>query len=94
MKGLIELAFRRSRVVTMIFFLTLVAGVYAYVSIPKESAPDVPIPIIYVSVVYPGISPEDAERLLVSPLEQELQSIEGIDEMRAVAAQGYASMTL
>ncbi|QLF71833.1 efflux RND transporter permease subunit (plasmid) [Peteryoungia desertarenae] len=94
MKGLIDLAFRRSRVVTMIFFLTLVAGVYAYVSIPKESAPDVPIPIIYVSVVYPGISPEDSERLLVRPLEQELQSIEGIDEMRAIAAQGYASMTL
>jgi multidrug efflux pump len=94
MKRLIESAFGRNRLVTILFVLILVTGAFAYFRIAKESAPDVPIPIIYVSVVYEGISPEDAERLLVRPLERELQSIEGVDEMRAVAAQGFASVTL
>jgi multidrug efflux pump len=92
--AIIDTAFSRNRVVTLLLLLVLAAGVLAYTRISKESAPDVPIPIIYVSVVYEGISPEDAERLLVRPLERELQSIEGVDEMRAVAAEGYASVTL
>ena len=94
MKRLIESAFGRNRLVTILFVLILITGAFAYSRIAKESAPDVPIPIIYVFVVYEGISPDDAERLLVRPLERELQSIEGVDEMRAVAAQGFASVTL
>ncbi len=69
-------------------------GASAYVSIPKESEPDIPIPMIYVSMTHEGISPEDAERLLARPMEKELQSIEGLKEMRATAGEGYASVTL
>lgn len=94
MNAIIDTAFSRNRVVTILFLLILATGVLAYARIAKESAPDVPIPIIYVSVAYEGISPEDAERLLVRPLERELQSIEGVDEMSAVAAEGFASVTL
>jgi multidrug efflux pump len=36
--------------------------------VPKEAEPDVAIPIMYVSLIYQGISPEDAERLLLRPL--------------------------
>ncbi|WEX10635.1 efflux RND transporter permease subunit [Chelativorans sp. AA-79] len=94
MKSIIDAAFHRNRVVLILFALILLIGTYAYLAIPRESAPDVPIPIIYVSVPHEGISPEDAERLLLRPLETELQSIEGLDEMRSVAAQGYAAITL
>ncbi|WP_274425876.1 efflux RND transporter permease subunit [Chelativorans sp. YIM 93263] len=94
MRSIIDIAFDRNRVVTIILVLILIAGGYAYAVIPKESAPDVPIPIIYVSVAQQGISPEDAERLLLRPLETELQSIEGLNEMSSVAAQGYAAVTL
>src|SRR5690606_8484893 len=71
--AIIDTAFSRNRVVTILLLLVLATGVLAYARIAKESAPDVPIPIIYVSVIYEGISPEDAERLLVRPLERELQ---------------------
>ncbi|MEZ8414332.1 efflux RND transporter permease subunit, partial [Vibrio splendidus] len=60
----------------------------------KESSPDITIPIIYVSVGHQGISPTDAERLLVRPIEQELRSIEGVKEMTATAAEGHASVVL
>ncbi|HET6522212.1 MAG TPA: efflux RND transporter permease subunit [Geminicoccaceae bacterium] len=94
MNALIEAAFARSRTVLSVLLLLLVAGAVVYRDIPKESDPDVQIPIIYVSMSHDGISPEDAERLLVRPMEQELQSIEGVKEMRSVADEGHAAVTL
>jgi multidrug efflux pump len=78
----------------MVFVLLLISGVATYSNIPKESNPDVPIPVIYVSIVHDGISPEDAERMLVKPMERELRSIDGVKEMKATAGEGFASITL
>ncbi len=94
MTSLIEAALSRSRTVLSLLVLLLVAGAYAYVAIPKEADPDVTIPIIYTQVHLDGISPEDAERLLARPLEQELRGIEGVKEMRSISHQGGASVIL
>ncbi len=94
MNAIIDAAFTRTRTVALAFFMIIVMGAVAYVSIPKESEPDIPIPTIYVAMTYEGISPEDSERLLIRPMEKELQSIEGIKEMRAVSSEGYGSVTL
>ena len=91
---IIDAAFDRSRVVMLIFFMILISGAFAYIVIPKESEPDIPIPTFYVSMFHEGISPEDSERLLVRPMEKELQSLEGLKEMRSLAGEGYASVTL
>lgn len=91
---LIQAAFSRPRTVLLTLAVILLAGASAYKNIPKESDPDIDIPTIYVSMSHEGISPEDAERLLVKPMEQELRSIEGIKEMKAIAGQGHASVTL
>jgi multidrug efflux pump len=92
--GIIELAMLRSRTVVLSLLVVLVGGVVAYMTIPKEAEPDIEIPIIYVSIVHEGISPEDAERLLVRPMEQELRSIEGVKEMTANAYEGGANVQL
>jgi multidrug efflux pump len=94
MNRLIDACFTRSRTVLLTLVLVLVGGVQAYRVIPKEADPDVQIPIIYVAMTHEGISPEDAERLLIRPMEQQLRSIEGIKEMRAQAGEGQASVTL
>ena len=94
MTWLIDAALDRSRTVLLILALLLIGGIVSFMTIPRESAPDIPIPTIYVSVTHTGISPEDAERLLVRPLEQELRSIEGLDEIRATAEEGLAWMLL
>ena len=94
MKRLIEMSIAHSRVVVLGLLTILMAGVLAYQAMPKEAEPDVEIPYIYVSVSHEGIAPEDAERLLIRPLEQELRSIEGIKEMTASGYQGGASVTI
>ena len=78
----------------LVLALVLVAGSVAYVTIPKESDPDIAIPIIYVLIPHDGISPEDAERLLVRPMEQELRNVEGLKELRATAREGQATLVL
>jgi len=92
--NVIELTMLRSRTVVLSLLVVLVGGVVAYVTIPKEAEPDIEIPIIYVSIEHDGISPEDSERLLVRPVEQELRSIEGVKEMFANAYEGGANVRL
>ncbi len=94
MKALIEAAFARSRTVLAALLLLVVWGAIVAVEIPKEAEPDVQLPIVYVTVTHEGISAEDSERLVVKPLERELKSLEGLKEMRAVAAEGRASVIL
>jgi len=94
MRGLIFAAIDRSRTTLLtLFFLTL-GGIAAFQAIPREANPDVTIPMIYISMTLEGISPEDAERLLVRPMEQELRSLEGVKEMRGTASEGHASVML
>ena len=87
-------AFNYSRTVLSVLVFILIAGSFAYRDIPKESEPDIDIPIIYVTVNHDGISPEDAERLLIRPLEQELKTIEGVKEMRSSGYEGGANVLL
>ena len=94
MNRVIDAAVSRARPVLLVLTLVLVAGSIAYVTIPKESDPDIAIPIIYVLIPHDGISPEDAERLLVRPMEQELRSVEGLKELRATAREGQATVVL
>ncbi len=94
MHAIIDAAFDRGRTAILILIFVIIAGAVSYINIPKESDPDVAIPIIYVSMSHEGISPNDAERLLVRPMEKELQSIEGIKEMRGTASEGQASVLL
>ena len=91
---IIETAMSRSRTVLLSLAVILIAGVVAYSTLPKEAEPDIEIPTIYVSISHDGISPEDGERLLVRPMEQELRTIEGIKEMTASSYEGGANVVI
>jgi len=94
MKALIFAAMDRSRTTLLTLLFLLLGGIAAFMSIPREANPDITIPMIYVSMTLEGVSPEDAERLLVRPMEQELRSLEGVKEMRSNASEGHASVML
>ena len=86
MKALIAAAFDRSRTVLVALLLITLWGAVVAWDIPKEADPDVQLPVVYVSLFHEGIAPEDAERLLVRPVERELQSLEGLKEMRSTSS--------
>ena len=94
MHSLIDAALNRSRTVLMLFALVIIVGLSVLDSIPKESAPDVTVPFVYVSVTHDGISPEDADALLYKPLERELRGLDGLKEMVSIASSGHQAITL
>ena len=94
MHSVINAAFARPVAIIFMLIIILMVGLNSWANIPKEANPDVEIPVAYVSVSYSGISPNDAEKLLVKPLEKQLRSVAGLDKMTSVASEGYASVTL
>ncbi len=94
MNRLISLAARRARIIYFAFIVLFLSGVTAYVNVPRETLPQLAITVVYTSVILEGVSPEDAERLLVRPMEKELLNLEGVKEMRSTAYQGGANVVL
>ena len=94
MNAIIDAAFSRARVVVMALLILLGVGAIAYVSIPKEANPEVPLPLVYVSTGLEGISPTDAERLLLEPMEAEFGAIVGLEKISSEASEGFASVQL
>ncbi len=87
-RRIVDIAISHARLTIAVLIFLLAAGAMAYINVPKESSPDVTIPIIYVSMSARGISPEDSERLLVRPMETALKSIANIKEMRSAGYEG------
>lgn len=88
MSTFINYAISHARLTLATLAFLLVAGLIAYQTIPKEAEPDVKVPIIYVQLTQRGISPEDAERLLIRPVETQLKSVTNVKEMRATGYEG------
>ena len=80
---------------TYIFGLILViAGLFAYMAMPRESAPDIQIPLLIVTIPYPGSSPEDVEALIIHKVEPELQGIQNLKKMSSTSTEGAGIVTL
>lgn len=94
MIGMLEMVLRRPKTVVTLMLVIIGAGVMSYISIPKEANPDIDVPVFCVSVGQTGVSPEDAERLLIRPLETQLQGLDGLDELTAIASEGHAGVVL
>ncbi|MEM7217873.1 MAG: efflux RND transporter permease subunit [Pseudomonadota bacterium] len=92
MTGIIDAAINRWRTTLLIMLMVVFAGVVARQSISVESDPYIQVPFYIVNVYHEGISPEDAERLLVMPMEQELKSLDGLKELKGYASEGIATM--
>ena len=82
----------RSRTTLLLLFMVLLAGVIARSAIPVEGDPEIDVPFFVITVVHEGISPEDAERLLVMPLEIELRQVEGVEEINSFAAENAGTV--
>lgn len=90
----LEAILRRPRSVLTLMTVMVLGGLLAYIAIPKEANPDIDVPIFYISVGQQGVSPEDAERLLVRPLETRLRGLDGLKEITGIASEGHAGILL
>ena len=94
MNNIIAAALERKRTVISLLVFLVAWGAISYREVSKESVPDIKIPIIFVKLYNEGMSPADAERLLVKPVELEVRSIEGVKEMRSSAYESGGNVVL
>ncbi len=80
--------------VLVLLILITVLGIVSYITIPKESFPNITVPNIFVVTVYPGVSPEDMESLVTRKLEDELSNISDVKEMTSTSSEGYSNINL
>lgn len=86
--------FLKKREFSLLLALTLVGlGVYALFAIPKESAPEVIVPIGIVSTVYPGASAADMEELVTNKLEDAIENLDNLNSLTSVSRDGVSVVT-
>ena len=71
-----------------------VAGLIAYLTIPKEAEPQIEFATIVVTTVYPGASPDDIESIITQEIESEVAGISGIDDLRSVSSEGVSTVII
>jgi len=79
-------------VVWVLILLIVVTGAYSYVTLPREGAPDVPIPFVVITTRYEGVSPEDVETAVSIKIEKELAGLKGVKEITSVSAEGISNV--
>lgn len=90
MSRLTRLALRRPLTVYVLMAIVVFGGLAAYRGLPRESFPEIRIPLIFVSVVYPGASPLDVESQVTRKIETELKGVSGLKEVRSTSYDGFA----
>ncbi|MDA0302796.1 MAG: efflux RND transporter permease subunit [Bacteroidetes bacterium] len=83
----------RTTVFVLMAIITI-SGIYSYITVPKESFPEVVIPEVFIGTPYPGNSPVNIEKLITRPLEKEINAITGVDEISSSSIQGYSAIDI
>jgi len=95
MKSIIRFLVTRPLVVNLVSIFLLVLGlVVSLFFLQIEAFPNVNLDVVQVDVAYPGASPKEIEQLVVTPIEQELRSLNGIDKMISMSFPGSARITM
>ncbi|MBD3671120.1 MAG: efflux RND transporter permease subunit [Gammaproteobacteria bacterium] len=94
MTAIIRYFVHRDLLINMISVAIVLLGLYSAWAMKREAFPNVDLDQIQVSVSYPGATSEEIERLVITPIEQELKSLSGIDKMTSVSFPGTGSITI
>ena len=91
--GLADICIRRPVFATMLNVLLIVVGWFAYRELGVEQIPNVELPIITVSTTLRGASPEEIETGITQPMEEIINTVEGIEELSSSSREGVSSIT-
>ena len=83
-----------NKTVYLIIVIAILAGFSAYVSMPRESFPEVNIPKIFVGTAYPGSSAKVVEDKITRILEKEINTIKGVEKLTSTSSLGYSSVVV
>ena len=94
MNNVIRFLVERPLVVNLVSVFVVALGLFAAFNINREAFPNVNLDRVQVNTVYPGATPAEIEQLVITPIEQELKTLTGIDRMTSVAFPGSGRIDL
>lgn len=89
-----HLALKRQATVLVLLVLIVIAGLYCYITLPRESFPDITIPYVFVTTTYEGVAPQDMEELITIPIERKLKGLSDVEEIRSTSAEGISTVAV
>lgn len=82
------------RVVILMIFLITLWGIYSFQLLPRESNPEVKIPIATIITTYPGVSPSDIEELVTKKIEKKVSGLKGIKKITSNSSNSFSTVTV
>ncbi|MBW2677965.1 MAG: efflux RND transporter permease subunit, partial [Deltaproteobacteria bacterium] len=89
-----DLAVKKRTSVMVLALMILIFGVVSYNSLPRESAPDITIPFVFIMTNYAGVAPEDIENAITIPIEKKLKGLEGVKRIESSSTEGKSSIVV
>ncbi len=89
-----EIAVRKRTSVVVLSLVIIISGLISYYTLPRESAPDITIPFVFIKTDYPGVSPEDIEQSITIPIEKKLKGLEAVKEIKSSSTEGLSSIII
>lgn len=89
-----RLALKRQATVLAMLIFIIIAGLYCYITLPRESFPDITIPYVFVTTTYEGVAPEDMEKLITMPIVRKLKGLSDVEEIRSTSEEGLSKVAI
>lgn len=87
-------AISRRSTVFALMVIVVISGLTSYLTLPRESTPDITVPYVLVQTIYEGVAPADIETLITLPIERKLKGLKNVEEIRSVSAEGSSMITI
>jgi len=89
-----DTAVNKSISVAVLAVMLVIFGVYCYMTLPRESDPDITIPNVFISTDYRGVSPADIETAITIEIEKKLKGLDGLKKIKSVSSEGLSSINV
>ncbi|NVM24714.1 MAG: efflux RND transporter permease subunit [Desulfobacterales bacterium] len=87
-------AVKKRTSVVVLAIIIIIFGFMSYNSLPRESAPDITIPYIFIITNYPGVAPEDIEQSITIPIEKKIKGLEAVKQIKSSSTEGMSSIII
>ncbi len=87
-------AIHQRSTVFALMVIIIIVGTYSYLTLPRESNPDITIPIVLVQTIYEGVASSDIESLLTNPIERKLRGLKNVEKISSVSAEGSSMISI
>ena len=89
-----DIAVRKRTSVLVLSAVLIIVGLFSYLSLPRESAPDITIPYVFIMTNYAGVAPEDIEKSITIPIEKKLKGLEAVKKIQSSSTEGESSIII